>query len=81
MTYYSRDLSTEDLMEWLFRILTIVLTLGFAALVSLGLSAIIFDRLAGIGFIRLPLAALPVTVGLYASIHVIVSCLTDDRDA
>ena len=66
-------------MDWVFRITTIVVTVSFAGVVSLGLASMIFHGLSGAGFVRLPLTALPVLIGLYASIHVIVSCLTDDR--
>ena len=67
-------------MDWFFRLMTIVVTVSFAAVVSLGLASMIFHGRSGAGFLRLPLAALPVLIGLYASIHVIVSCLTDDRE-
>lgn len=67
-------------MDWVFRIFTIIGTVAFAVLVSSGVAAMIFNALSGVGFIRLPLAAAPILVGLYASAHVIISCLTDDRD-
>ena len=67
-------------MDWLFRIVTIAMTVGVAVLVPSAISRMIFDALDGAGFVRLPLAALPLTMGLYASIHVIISCLFDDRD-
>ena len=67
-------------MDWVFRIATLVITVGFAILVSSAVSKMIFDALEGAGFVRLPLAAVPLTIGLYASIHVIISCLFDDRD-
>ena len=67
-------------MDWIFRILAMTMAVGFAALVSSATAMMIFNALEGAGFIRLPLAALPLTVGLYASIHVIVSCLFDDLD-
>lgn len=66
-------------MDWVFRLVTIILTVAFAALVSGGVSALVFQSLSGAGFMQLPLAAVPLTIGLYASIHVVVSCLTDDR--
>ena len=78
MPPHGHFLSAEVKIDWIFRIMMIVMTVGFAALVSLGLSAIIFDRLAGMGFIRLPIAALPILIGLYASITVILSCLFED---
>ncbi|MFZ3585516.1 hypothetical protein ACOI1H_25915, partial [Loktanella sp. DJP18] len=67
-------------MDRVFRILTIVMTVGFATVVSSAVARMIFDALGGAGFVRLPLAAAPILIGIYASIHVIVSCLIDDRD-
>ena len=67
-------------MDWIFRIVTIVITVGFAVLVSSAISRMVFNALEGVGFVRLPLAALPLSIGIYASIHVIISCLFYDRD-
>ena len=67
-------------MDWVFRIFAMTMAMGLAALVSSAVAMMIFNSLEGAEFVRLPIASLLLTVGLYASIYVIVSCLTDDRD-
>ena len=66
--------------DWVFRGMMIVMAIAFAALVSGGMGMMVFQGLAGVGDILLPLSLLPPGIGIYMCIQVIVSCLTDDLD-
>lgn len=60
--------------------MVMVMTVAYAALVSSSIGMMVYQGLAGIGFLRLPLSLLPPAIGVYASIHALISCLRDDLD-